>query len=454
MRSRFVLPLVLLAAASTARAQQAPPPVRQIASVTAYSHDTLTAVTTAVETAGGKVFVNDIIGHRVLMYDSTLAHAVIVADSDPASPNAYGPRPGTLMPFRGDSALFITPGALSMLVLNPQGQIARVMAMPPSGLGGIPALLGNIFGTPGFDAQGRLVYFSPNRPNFNFRGPPQDNQPIVMEPPDSALIVRFDFASRRLDTAGTIRIPRSHTSLTRDDRGNMHPSVTAYPPQTIDNWAVTSDGRVAILRGLDYHVDWLGTDGTTWASTGRMPFTWEHLDDSSKVHLIDSMQVAMQTLMDSMPARMARAEGGAVATSSQNGNTRTETRQVPGGGGGGMTMVFAGPGGDGPGGGGPPRQIQMQVPTAVKAAPADVPDYRPAFTQGAVQADRNGNLWIRTSTMINGRPVYDVVNGQGQLVDRVQLPQFRTIAGFGNGVIFLGVRDGDGVMHLERARVR
>src|SRR5437868_5144523 len=108
-----------LAFAGTLAAQQAPPPVRQISRVTAVSHDTLTAVTTAVEVAGGKVFVNDILGHRVLMYDSTLANAVVVADSDPSSPNAYGSRPGTLMPYRGDSALFITPASMSMLVLNP-----------------------------------------------------------------------------------------------------------------------------------------------------------------------------------------------------------------------------------------------------------------------------------------------------------------------------------------------
>ena len=438
--------ITLLVFATALQAQQPtaqqPPPVRQLTAVTAYSRDTLQAVTTAVEVSGGKVFVNDITGHRVLMYDSTLAHALVVADSDPASPNAYGSRPGTLMPFHGDSALFITPGSLSMLVLNPAGQIARVMAMPPSN-GGIPALLGSIFGTPGFDDHGRLVYFAPIR--MQFRGNPADNNggPINIQPPDSAFLVRFNFATRSFDTAGVIHIPSSRSSLTRDDKGAMHITITAVPPATIDDWAVTSDGRIAVVRGRDYHVDWLGSDGT-WTSTGRMPFGWQHLDDSAKTTLIDSIATALQTIMDSMPARMQRAEGG---RPSGGGD---------GAAGGGRVMVFSAPGGGdggGPGGGGPPRTIQMNVPTVVKAALADVPDYRPAFGQGAVRADRDGNLWIRTSTMINGRPVYDIVNRDGNLVDRVQLPQFRTIAGFGNGVIFLGVRDADGVMHLERARI-
>ena len=94
------------------------------------------------------------------------------------------------------------------------------------------------------------------------------------------------------------------------------------------------------------------------------------------------------------------------------------------------------------------------MPQVVKADLSEVPDYRPPFRQAAVRADAEGNLWIRTTKMIEGRPVYDVVNRDGRLIDRVQLPAFRTIAGFGPGVVYLGVRDSVGVMHVEKARVR
>lgn len=462
MRARSVGPLFIaapLVVAAVLPAQNAPvpspatpPPVRQIGVVTAVSHDSLLAVTSAVEIAGGRVYVNDILGHRVLLYDSTLAHPVVVADSDASSPNAYGNRPGTLIPFRGDSALFIAPASLSMLVLDPAGQVGRVMAMPPSG-NGLPALIGSIFGTPGFDARGRLVYFSPVRMSFQRRGVPgaDGGGPITLEPPDSAFVVRFDLASRTLDTAAAIHIPRNRTTMTRDDRGAMRASMTAFPPRTVDDWAVTSDGRLAIVRGQDYHVDWLDSAGA-WSATERMPFPWERLTDDTKAALIDSVAAAMQTAMDSMAARMARGEGPGA-----NGQVRGGSGAAPApAAGGGTMMIFTAPGGDGPGGGagGPPRSVQMPSPTVVKASPADVPDYRPAFGQGAVRADREGNLWIRTSSMIDGRPVYDVVNARGELVDRVQLPAFRTIAGFGPGVVYLGVRDEAGNMHLERARIR
>ncbi len=94
------------------------------------------------------------------------------------------------------------------------------------------------------------------------------------------------------------------------------------------------------------------------------------------------------------------------------------------------------------------------TPTVVKGNVADVPDYRPPFRQGAVRADLDGNIWIRTSKVDNGQPVYDVVNGQGHLVDRVQLPPYRTIAGFGPGVVYMGVQDSTGTAHLERAKIR
>jgi hypothetical protein len=456
MSARTVLSIaaaVLAWSAPAGAQQQQPPAVRQIGQITAVSKDSLSSVATAVQVAGGRVFVNDILSRRVLLYDSALASPMLVADSTAGSANAYGPRPGTLLPYRGDSALFITPAALSMLVLSPEGRITRTMAMPPAG-GGLPALIGNIFGTPGFDAHGRLAYFSPVR--INFRGPPPTNgQPFAMEPPDTAFIVRFDLPNRTLDTAGTIHIAHSRSSFGRDDQGHINITITAFPLMTVDDWAVTSDGSIAIVRGRDYHVDWLGADGA-WTSSPRMPFAWDRLSDSLKSALIDSAAAAMQTIMDSMPARMQRAGGAGIPGGAvvERGGDRGA-----GPGGGGVVMTFTAPaGGDqragGGGGPGAPTTVSMTTPKVIKAELADVPDYRPAFRQGSVRADVEGNLWIRTNKMVDGRPVYDVVNRSGQLTDRVQLPQFRTIAGFGPGVVFMGVRDSSGVMHLERARVR
>jgi hypothetical protein len=74
----------------------------------------------------------------------------------------------------------------------------------------------------------------------------------------------------------------------------------------------------------------------------------------------------------------------------------------------------------------------------------ELPDFRPPFAQGAVRADAEGNLWIRAiqPRPVPGGPVYDIVNREGQLVDRLQLPTGYQIVGFGKGkTVFLSVRD-------------
>jgi sugar lactone lactonase YvrE len=85
---------------------------------------------------------------------------------------------------------------------------------------------------------------------------------------------------------------------------------------------------------------------------------------------------------------------------------------------------------------------------------SELPDYKPAFPPGSTRADTEGNLWIRTSQNVNGIPVYNVINRKGELIDRVQLPKNRVLAGFGpGGVVYLAVRDGT-TAHLEKARAK
>jgi hypothetical protein len=385
------------------------PPIRDLGSPTAVSRDPLASVAAVVEVAAGHVYVNDITAHRLLYFDSSLAHGVVIADSTGTNGESYGERPATLLSFRGDSALLIMPASLSMLVLSPQGRVVRTMAMPPVP-SDVPVLIGNIFGTPGFDSRARMIYFAPVRLVFE---PRPGNGPATFEPVDSALLVRFDLSTRVLDTVGAIRIPRTRSTVVpRAGQDAPRTSLTAFPPGMIDDWAVTADGRLAIVRGRDYHVDWLDSSDA-WHSTARMPYAWERLDDEQKAALIDSAAVALQVRIDSAIASV---------------------RQGPAVQGRGARSVVA--------------------PSVSRADLADVPDYRPAFGQGAVRGDLNGKVWIRTNKTVDGRTEYDVVNAQSGLIDRVQLPPFRQIAGFGRGVVYLGVRDPAGVTHVERVRTR
>ena len=86
----------------------------------------------------------------------------------------------------------------------------------------------------------------------------------------------------------------------------------------------------------------------------------------------------------------------------------------------------------------------------------ELPEYRPAFTAGSSRDDHSGNLWVRTTFPVgNAGPIYFVINTRGEVIDRVQLPASRLIAGFAkNGDIYMTIRDADGNARVERARLK
>jgi hypothetical protein len=394
--------------------------------------------------------VNDIIAHRVVLFDAELSKSIVVADSTSATANAYGARPGGIIAYRADTTMFVDPSSLSILVLSPAGRIQRVISAPRPN--DITFLVGGPFGTPGFDAQGRLIH------GARLTVPPPQPGPDGKRPdptfPDSSLIVRIDLATRKMDTLGGFRIPKPVISISRDENGDIRSMrVLSNPLSPVDDWAIEPDGSIAIVRGLDYHVDLLSADGK-WTSTPKMPFDWEHMNDDQKIAFVDSAKKVIQARIDSqqvaidngttlpVPPPDASGAGGGGGGARGGGGLAVRTSEIAVGGRDGSPPPS--------GRGGPPPRLQP----AMFVEPKDLPDYKPPFIVGATRADADGNLWIRTTRITNGRAIYDIVNREGKLVDRVQLPAFRIIAGFGPGVVYMGVRDAEGVVHLERARIK
>jgi hypothetical protein len=462
------LGLIVIALATVARSDcgaQGLPPIRQLGPVTAVGKDSLGAVTTVRQLPEGRVLVNDIVGRRVVMFDSSLSSLAVIADTTSATASAYGVRPGGLIAYRGDSTLFVDPASLSMLLIDPKGKIARVMSAPRANDVGF--LVGGPFGNPGFDAQGRLIYRAPPRFVFNGPRPSGNSLPPIPTPPDSAALVRFDLATRKLDTVTWFKTPKVNFNLTRSPSGDVRIVSNVNPLPQGDDWAILPDGTIALVRGRDFHVDWVGAQGIT--SAPKIPFDWERLTDEGKVAFIDSSRVALEKARASgqlniggfgavtrgaveggagaaresppregAPRDGAQRDGGSGAGAGSNAQTGTMTVTTNGS----TTTTSVGPGGAGP------------LPPLTMVSPSELPDYKPAFTPGSTRADAEGNLWIRTSQNVNTRPVYDVVNRKGELIDRVQLPQNRVLAGFGaNGVVYLSVRDGT-TAHLEKARIK
>jgi len=98
----------------------------------------------------------------------------------------------------------------------------------------------------------------------------------------------------------------------------------------------------------------------------------------------------------------------------------------------------------------------MELPPINMVTADQLPDYRPAFTAGSARGDLDGNLWVRTTSPVgNAGPIYFVINRKGEVIDRVQLPEGRLIAGFGkNGDLYMALRDAEGNARVERAKIR
>jgi hypothetical protein len=385
--------LLFAVCACRAEAQQLPP-VHPLGSVLSVSTEPLGSVSQVRALPGGRVIVNDNTGRRVVMFDSAMKVVTVIADSTGAAGNSYSSRLGGLIAYRGDSTLFVDPTSFSMLVIDPSGKVVRTMAVPRAS--DAQNLIGGPFGTPGFDGAGRLVYRSANSQALNQRRDGGDSLPP--QPPDSAMIVRFDLATRTLDTVARFSIPKVGLLIVKDDKGRSVPTSIVNPMPVSDDWALLADGTIAVVRGRDYRVDFAGADRTL-TSAPKVGFDWQRLSEDDKVALIDSMKTVM--------IERTRGEGSAPGVM--------------------------------------PAGLQF-------VSPNELPDYRPAFRQGAARGDADGNLWIRSTKIVNGGSVYDVINRQGVLIDRIQAPPGRVIAGFGpGGVVYMGVVDGT-VTRLERAR--
>jgi len=389
-----------------ALAAQSLPPIRPLGPIIDRSIPIVRSAAAARELPDGKVLLNDILAHRLYLFDSALVTSTIVLDSTVGAANSYGDAPGGIIPYRGDSTLFVDPSSISLLVIDPKGRLGRVMAGPR--LADIPFLVGGPYGTPGFDLNGRLVYRASNpTPETTTENEVQAGVAFV----DSAPIVRLNLSSRKTDTIAVFQVPKSNLKFTRTAEGRIRPSVLRSALPIVDDWALLPDGSVAAVRGKDFHLDIVQADGSR-KSFGKIAFPWRRLSDDDKHNFVDSVRLATdRTIAKARASIAARLEGTGVT---------------------------------------PPEPIEFEY-----LPPTELPDYFPPFEPNSTHADQNGILWIRTTERFNGQPVYYLVSRRGALLDRVQLPPGRIIAGFGRDqIIYLAFIDPGGGVRLERVRLR
>ena len=473
---------------SAAQRTVAGPPIQRIATASAVSTERLGVVVMSVrELPDGRVLVNDGMRRRLLLMDTTMTTVRVVLDSLSDVANTYGIRPGALIPYRADSTLFVDAASYAVVVLDPHGNIARIRsvwrvqhipyfsAQSPGG------------GAPGTDSKGRIVYRIPAVPAPPRVRPPP-GVPYIPHEPDSAFVIAFDLETRTADTLGVIRTPRVETRARRTAEGGFTFDQIVTPIPTSDDWAITPDGRVAFVRWRDYRVEFVHPDGRR-TSSQKLPYEWQRLTDADKQRIVDSVRVAQQKLVANQYVASVIRWVNQYGKGYPKGFTVPEGFVPPPG----MPRDWILPEGvkfpanyqyacapgvepaqpaSGPAIGGPPVGLSCvpapvtinmgsppPLPTMrqVSVLPAsDLPDFKPPISQGSTRADMEGNLWIRTipAKPTPGGPVYDIVNPEGALIARYQLPPGYTIVGFGRGkVVYFTMRDANG-LHVARVRLK
>lgn len=402
--------VALHAAAAPASAQRAIP-LRKLTPQFVTDSGVLQGISGVRQLPDGRVLVNDPSGQRLLALNSTLTKFTVILDTAGGNGGSkYGGQPGGLFPFLGDSSLFLDGDARVFVVIDPGAKVVRTMAAPKT-RDAMYLLAFEFPGTPGVDSRGRIIYtgFRPapaGSPATADAAAPQS----VYFLPDSAPILRGDFDARTVDTIAMLRIPTRKMVMTTLKSGMRLGVPAVNPVPATDEWTLLADGTVAIVRGYDYHIDWLHPDGTR-TSSSKMPFDWRRITLEEK---------------DSLLAALVKADADRKA------KAPPRPPALPG------------------------EPERLVVPFMTVDA-RDLPDFYPPIRAGTVKADQDGNVWIlpTTSTLATGGLVYDVVNRAGEVFERVQLPEGRDIAGFGRGgVVYLRHSPGAGLVFLERAMRR
>jgi hypothetical protein len=142
----------------------------------------------------------------------------------------------------------------------------------------------------------------------------------------------------------------------------VNPSI-----QSSDAWTVTSNGSVAIVRGHDYHVDFIDADGTK-RSGAKLPYDWRRLTDNDKQARIDSARKVIDSLTALAGYRLEVCGGSSSMFSVEPLPPKSRTLASGMGDGGGAMGAVGGRGGGGGAGAPNPSAPQRDCQTVTVAA--------------------------------------------------------------------------------------
>jgi hypothetical protein len=364
-------------------ASQNPIPLNRPSAV--LNHE-FTQVASALELPDGRLLITDRKEEAVMV--ANLATGRI----EPVGRKGSGPAeyrmPGRLARWRGDSVMMVDQGNARIAIIGPDLRIHRSFVLS------VPGLPANV-GPRGIDARGRMYGLVPRWALFRNETWPERG--------DSAPIVRVTAPGQRAEVVTWV--------ILTADPGPVKKGLPYVPFSPEDVWNMAPDGRLAIVRSHDYHVEWVTTDGRVTRGPAN----------------------AFQRIPVTRGDRIAYTR-------------HFMENSTIGGRGGAGTM----PSGESPL---PPEMLEQKEierladvnPFATEKAP--ITDAMPLISPG-------GELWVERSVPERALPRWDVFDGTGKLVRRYQLPGGRRLIAVGKEAVYAVFQDDDGLEHVERYAVR
>jgi hypothetical protein len=363
------------------------PPVRTLAGPVAELPDAFLEVSAVRELPDGRVIVVD--GNEFAVY---------VADfrsgrREQLGRNGRGPGeyllPTRLYELPGDSTAVLDEGQAHLLVMDGTARFVTTIY-----------LLGN---TPGVrpDFTRAIIEGVDDAGRYYGRAMPiRIRSGGIRELTDSAAIQRWTSASPRRDTVAYVPVEPDPTRRLVAGSVVSRPSNRAF--RTAPQWAVSRDGRIAVVDWNPYQVTFVHPDG----------------------RVVRGQPINYQRVRVTREVREAFPEA--------------EARPRP---------FLASP----RGGGAPFVTLRKRSRTTEDAW--EFPEFLPPFLQRAVQFDRGGRLWIQRTTPHCAATSFDVVDDSGSAAERVVLPQQARLIGFGEGVAYLVRLDQDDLQFLQKYRL-
>lgn len=209
---------------------------------------------------------------------------------------------------------------------------------------------------------------------------------------DSTDVVRWDPGNGATDTLAALMERWPITSV---------PVRSGGPPppfSTFEQWAVSRDGRVAVVSASPYRVT-LSTPDAKVTAGPVLPAEQVRVTDA---HRRLWLEKAMEPVL--------------VLTSSEGG----------------------------------PRAASYRRRSKAEIEPPAWPKFLPPFLPGAVSFAPDGMLWVLRTTTDPSLPVVDIIDRFGRLAGHLALPKGRRLLCAGKNAVYLIRVDEDGLQYLEQ----